>query len=84
MFDVLRTKARARCTRERERERERLQTKGKERMYHDLCKNEKNKKKKKEKLTKKRYVASFFTPVCITLLLAVGCLEVIRLNGDEN
>lgn len=66
-----------------ERERERLQTKGKERMYHDLCKNEKN-KKKKEKLTKKRYVASFFTPVCITLLLAVGCLEVIRLNGDEN
>lgn len=53
-------------------------------MYHDLCKNEKTKKRKKEKLTKKRYVASFFTPVCITLLLAVGCLEVIRLNGDEN
>lgn len=71
--------------RKRERgalERERLQTKEKERMYHDLCKNEKT--KKKEKLTKKRYVASFFTPVCITLLLAVGCLEVIRLNGDEN
>ena len=57
-----------------------------DRVYHDLCKNEKNKKKKqkKENLTKKRYVASFFTPVCITLLLAVGCLEVIRLNGDEN
>ena len=35
-----------------ERERERLQTKGKERMYHDLCKNEKNKKKKKRETNK--------------------------------
>ena len=39
---------------------------------------------KKEKILRKHYAASFFTSECIMLLLTVGCLEVIRLNGDEN
>ena len=70
---------------ERERERERdCKLKERRECITIYVKTKKTKKKKKEKLTKKRYVASFFTPVCITLLLAVGCLEVIRLNGDEN
>lgn len=68
---------------ERERERD-CKLKERRECITIYVKTKKTKKKKKEKLTKKRYVASFFTPVCITLLLAVGCLEVIRLNGDEN